>query len=203
MATLILDPRLEDRLKEQRRAWGADRYDEVWEGTYMMAPMPNTEHQQIVTRLVSVLQEVVAGPGRGQVFAGVNLAGFREDWENDYRVPDVAVFLHAGAAEDRDSHWRGAADFLVEITSPGDRTREKLAFYGRIGVKELLLIERQPWSLELYRGRENRLHPVAHGAAGGQVLASQSVPLGFQLVAGEARPEIQVTHPEAGRAWMV
>ena len=38
MATIVLDESLGKRLQAERVASGADRYDEVWEGTYMMAP---------------------------------------------------------------------------------------------------------------------------------------------------------------------
>ena len=47
MVALITDPNLEDRLVAQRRADGTDKYDEVWEGMYVMAPMANNEHQDL------------------------------------------------------------------------------------------------------------------------------------------------------------
>ncbi len=50
MTMMINDASIERQLIASREATGADRYDEIWEGTYMMAPMPNTEHQQIVSR---------------------------------------------------------------------------------------------------------------------------------------------------------
>ena len=56
MAILVTDPDLEQRLRVQRAAMGADRYDEVWDGTYMMAPMPNDEHQNVVPRLSAIFQ---------------------------------------------------------------------------------------------------------------------------------------------------
>ncbi len=55
MATLITDSELEKQLRAAREAMGADRYDEVWEGVYMMAPMPNDEHQDLVALLTSIL----------------------------------------------------------------------------------------------------------------------------------------------------
>ena len=39
MATMIRDVELEQRLQAERAACGADRYDEIWEGVYVMAPM--------------------------------------------------------------------------------------------------------------------------------------------------------------------
>ncbi len=59
MTTLITDRDLEQRLQAERRALGADRYDEVWEGTYMMAPRPNDEHQQLVNRFAAIFQDVI------------------------------------------------------------------------------------------------------------------------------------------------
>ncbi len=204
MAVLVTDPRLEEQLIEQRRASGADHHDEVWEGIYMMTPLPNSEHQGIVARLVSILAEVVAWPGLGDVFPGVNLAGVAEDWQHDYRVPDVAVFLNDGPGENCDTHWRSGADFLVEITSPGDRTAEKLPFYGRLGVRELLVVEREPWRLAMYRGREGRMEPAGESVSDrSETLLSEVVPLQFRLVPADPRPQIEVTHRATGRVWLV
>jgi Uma2 family endonuclease len=204
MAVLVTDPRLEEQLIEERRASGADHHDEVWEGIYMMAPLPNTEHQEIVTRLASIFVEVIDGSGLGRAFAGVNMAGQSENWEQDYRVPDLAIFLHGGPGKDCDSHWRGGADLLVEITSPGDQTKEKIPFYGRIGVKELLVVDRQAWKLDLYAGSQSVLEVAGESSVeNSAVLTSGVVPLQFQLVAGEPRPQIEVTHPATGRRWRV
>lgn len=98
----------------------------------------------------------------------------------------------------------GAADFLVEIISPGERTREKIPFYGSIGVVELLVIDREPWMLELYRQQNGKLSKVGQSTpAAPDVLVSQTVGLTFQLLPGETRPQIQVTHPATGRQWVI
>ena len=94
------------------------------------------------------------------MFPGVNLSDRDKGWKTNYREPDVAVFLRGGRAIDRGTHWQGAADFLVEIISPGERTREKIPFYSSIGVVELLVIDRDPWSLELYRHENGQLTKV-------------------------------------------
>jgi Uma2 family endonuclease len=204
MAMLVTDPFLEERLKLQRREWGADRYDEVWEGVYVMSPIPNVEHQQIVMRISAILQEIIGWPGLGDVLPGVNLTGREDDWEFDYRVPDVGVVLKGGQVEDRDTHWRGAADLLVEITSPHDRTRQKIPFYGRLGVRELLVVDRSIWTLELYRWRDGELRPAGQSSLESpNVLQSEVVPLRFHVVSGTARPNIEVTHTGSGRSWLV
>jgi Uma2 family endonuclease len=204
VATLITDPHIELPLQEQRRAWGTDHHDEVWEGVYVMAPMADNDHQDLLMELAVVLREAVAVPGLGTVLPGANLAGFGDAWEHDYRVPDIVVLLKQGAAEDCGTHWRGAADFVVEITSPGDRSREKLPFYSRLGVLEVLIIDRRPWKLELFRRIQGRLELVAQGTPDGkQTLDSNVVPLSFRLVAAEPRPKLEVTHRESTRRRLV
>ncbi len=92
----------------------------------------------------------------------MNLAGIATgEWTKNYRCPDVAVFLRDTQAENCDTHWRGPADFLIEITSPGDRTHEKIPFYNEIGVHELLIVNRETWTLELYQRQNDQLQKTA------------------------------------------
>ena len=74
MAVLVLDEWACETLLAQRRAMGGDRYDEVWEGTYVMNPMASVEHQRLVMGLPSALDIVVRGEGRGVVLPGANVA---------------------------------------------------------------------------------------------------------------------------------
>jgi Uma2 family endonuclease len=204
MAVLITDPSLEERFIEERKICGSDRWDEVWEGVYVVTPLPNNEHQRIVSRLVGILVEVITSSGLGEVFAGVNLSDVDGDWEHDFRGPDVAVFLKTGKAVDCGTHWRGAADFLIEIISPGDRTREKIPFYDRIGVVEVLVIDREPWSLELYQRRDGRLQMVAQSTLeNSDILTSSSLPMSFQLIAGGARQQIAVSQVATNQRWII
>jgi Uma2 family endonuclease len=204
MATLILDSHVEERLLEQRRAWGADKFDEVWEGVYIMAPLPTNEHQDLSCDFCAILQDLLGWRKLARVFPGVNLAARTGEWTADYRCPDVAVFLRDTQAENCDTHWRGAADFLVEITSPGDRTHEKIAFYDRIGVHELLIVNREDWALEFYQRQDDRLQKTAASRLPeGQMITAKKVPLSFRLLPGEKRPAIEVTHSEGDRKWVL
>jgi len=68
----------------------------------------------------------------------------------------------------------------------------------------LLIIDRQPWALELNRRCEGRLALVGRSSLpGSEVLLSEVVPLSFQLVAGADRPQIEVVQPESARHWRV
>ncbi len=201
---MVLDPYVEQQILAERQVCDGKQYDEVWEGLYVMTPLPNNEHQELVSEFTQVLVETVKRAGLGRVFPGVNLSDREEGWKENFREPDVAVFLGDTKAISYGTHWRGAADFLVEIISPGERTREKIPFYGSIGVVELLVIDREPWMLELYRQQNGKLSKVGQSTpAAPDVLVSQTVGLTFQLLPGETRPQIQVTHPATGRQWVI
>ena len=204
MAVIVLDPYVEEQVLAKRVGSDGDQYDEVWEGVYVVTPLPSNQHQQLVHKLSMILSQVLEPNGLGFVFPGINLSDRDKGWEQNFREPDVAVFLHDGKAVDCGTHWQGAADFLVEIINPGERTREKIPFYSSLGVVELLIIDREPWTLELYRHQDGQLTKVGQSTlAAPEVLASQAVALTFQLLPGETRPQIQVTHPASGRNWVI
>ena len=153
MTLLVTDPDLRRRLLAERRASGADRYDEVWEGVYVMSPLAGDDHQRVVMRLASILDQIVGESGLGEVRPGVNVSDRIKGWKQNYRCPDVAVRLEGGRARILKNHWFGGPDFAVEIISPRDRSRKKFGFYADVKVHELLLVARRPWCLELYRRR--------------------------------------------------
>ncbi|MEO8271082.1 MAG: Uma2 family endonuclease, partial [Aureliella sp.] len=149
MPAMILDPQLERELLAQRALTGADRYDEVWEGLTMMSPMANNQHQWLATKLAHIFETQLADDG-ANIFAGCNVSDRIEGWQDNFRCPDVAVFLAECSAKDCGTHWYGGPNLAVEITSSGDRTREKIEFYERVGIAEFLIIDRHPWQLELF-----------------------------------------------------
>jgi Uma2 family endonuclease len=151
MDTLIPDPQQSERLLAERHARGMDRFDEVWEGVYLITPAPNDEHQDVEAGFNEVLRTIVDRAGLGKTRPAINLAADPDNWQRDYRVPGLAVFLNNSAAVCHGAFWSGPPDFVVEIISPFDKTREKLDFYSRLGTRELLIVDRQPWRLELYR----------------------------------------------------
>jgi Uma2 family endonuclease len=204
MATLIHDPVLEKDILAQRRAWGADRYDEVWEGVYVVSPMPNDNHQRMATRVAAVFQFALGWESGAEVRAGVNVSDRRKGWKKNYRVPDVAVFLAGTQAENLETHWLGGPDFGVEITSPGDQTREKVPFYEKVGTGELLIIDRDPWALELDRHAGEKLVLVGKTTLDDlHVLKSELLGLLFELVPAKPRPQIRIQLLKTGEEWLV
>ena len=150
-----------------------------------MAPMANIEHQDCVGGLAFVLSEVVRSAMLGMVLPGTNVSDRREDWKKNFRCPDVAVFLKDTKAINCDTHWFGGPDFAVEVASPGERVKRKLAFYAKVGTRELLIVDRYPWKLSLYRLEEGELQLAGTSSVElGEWLPSHVVPLSFRLIDG-------------------
>ena len=203
MATLILDRDLAEQVRQQRAETGADRWDEVWEGTYVMAPMPNVEHQQIIGFLTGVLCNVVLLKKEGNVLPGTNVSDRQYEWVQNYRCPDVAVYLNSNLAVQHENHWFGGPDLAVEIVSPDDRSYEKLPFYESIGTREVLLIDRYPWKLELFRLDIDRLVSVGVSQPDtGHALQSAVLPLTFRLLPASGRPQLEICLVGDSSKWL-
>ena len=203
MKLIIDDPHQVKRIIRRRRLMGGDRYDEVWDGVYVMAPLADNVHQEISGDLTAALKQAAGIPG-GRFFPGVNVSDRPDDWKKNFRCPDVAVYLPGNPAEDRESHWLGGPDFAAEIISPYDRSRKKFEFYAQVGVRELLLVSRKPWRLELYRqdaGAWTKVgvsDPTASASLHSVVLDTD-----LRLIQGSLRPQIEVTRPSDGQTWLV
>ncbi|HMF18554.1 MAG TPA: Uma2 family endonuclease [Gemmataceae bacterium] len=200
---IILDEDYVQRMIRERQKLGIDRYDEVWDGVYVMPPLANNPHQETVGFLTPIYHEV-APPG-SRVFPGANVSDRREDWEKNFRCPDVVVVLPDSLAVDCGTHWLGGPDFLTEIKSPVDDTEEKIPFYSQVKVRELLIIERDSRALRLLRHDGRELVDVPPTPFKGKPwFVSEVLPLAFrQLVhQGQARMEIRRTDKGSGK-WIV
>jgi Uma2 family endonuclease len=201
MAILVLDPIFEERIKDLR---GDNNRDEVWDGVLVMSPIANSEHQDFSAELVYIFRSVLGSRRAGKIFGGINLSDRDEGWTRNYRIPDVAVYLSGNPARDLDTHWIGGPDLAVEILSPQDRARDKLPFYASVGVRELLIIDRDPWALELYRLAGGSLDLVGRVTPEStESIRLEVLPLTIGLVPGEGRPEIEIAHQSDGRAWTI
>ncbi len=183
MTMYVVDPYLERRIKTERKSSGTDRLDEVWDGVYFMPPLPNNEHQFFQIQMALALQSALGSLDQGTVYPGVNVSDREKGWQKNYRCPDVAVILPGCKAKNCGTHWFGGPDFAVEILSPKDRSREKLPFYSSVSVRELLLMDRQPWSLELFRLQGQELISRGRSTIGRPIaLISSIMPVSFRLV---------------------
>ncbi len=203
MNAVIADPDLQRSLIRRRRRREEDRYDEVWEGVYVMNAQPTNVHQSLVSRLSFVFESVIGQLGLGMVLPGTNVSDRAESWKKNYRCPDVAVYLNESKAINWETHWQGGPDLAVEIASPHDRTWEKIEFYASVGTRELLIIDRDPWALEFYRLTDSNLALVAKLTVDSpDSFQTESVPLRWRLLSGPHRPLLEATVPDGSNRWL-
>ena len=201
MPTIELpDIQTRDSLIADRRRRGLDTHDEVWDGSYVVMPNPDMDHQRLATRLSGVFPTLVDDAGLGETFAGANVTSDPRDWTQNYRVPDVLVFLRDNPAARGGIFAGGGPDLCVEIVSPRDRSREKLDFYASVGTREVVVLDRDPWQVEVYRldGEELVIDGVCK--PGDPPVATSAVPLSWQLVPDEPRPSLALT-ADGERVW--
>jgi Uma2 family endonuclease len=154
MPTLVFDPQPAalEALIEQRRQWGADRRDEVWEGVLHMVPPASVEHE----RVLSVLKRVLGPHADAAGLVLVGSIGIGAD-EHNYRVPDLAL-LRPGYAP----QWNATAALVAEVISPRDKSREKLPYYAAHRVDEVLLIEPTARTVEWFARADDGYRSIAH-----------------------------------------
>ncbi len=135
----------------RRRKLGLDHWDEMWEGVLHMAPAPAFEHQRIQTLLAGFLVPLFTTKGRGTIVVGVNVFNDASPSE-DYRIPDFSYIApgHESLVRSDGIHGEGL-DAVIEIRSPGDETYDKLPFFARIGVREVVVVDRDSKRPEVFR----------------------------------------------------
>jgi Uma2 family endonuclease len=166
--------------------------------------MPNLSHQDLSGDFCDILSLVIKAEKKGRVHAGANVSDRRTGWEDSYRVPDILVVLRNSGAIDCGTHWFGGPDFLLEIESPGDDSELKIPFYGKIGVRELLIVHRETRALRLYRQDGTDFVAVIPSLLRGQRwLLSEVMPLAFRrkIVRGKARTEVR--RRDGKRGWWI
>jgi Uma2 family endonuclease len=145
----------------ERQRLGLDIRDEVWDGEYHMVPMPKDEHQRLGIELVVLLYPLVRAAGLQMRYES-NLFPPSDSGRNDYRVPDLVVF---GSERRQERGVVGAASLVVEIRSPGDESFEKLPFFERLGVGEVLIIDRDSKAVRRWvNGPEGLVESAGDGA---------------------------------------
>ena len=126
---------------ERRRALDQDRFDEVWEGSYHVAPAAHPSHGYVDAQIASILASHVGAAGL--VHAGpVNVGS-----PADYRVPDRV--LTRGRAS---TTFVPTVALVVEILSPGDESWAKLDFYFAHDVEEVWIIDPRHQEVQLLIG---------------------------------------------------
>ncbi len=180
---VLLDPYAAERLKEERRKSGADRWDEVWEGDLHMSPPPEGEHSRVELELAAFVIPLIKERDLGRILRlGVRKPG---SGEKNYRIPEF-VFVSKARLHLVEGCWlNGGPDVAFEIRSPGDETYDKLDFYGEVGTGELVIVDRDTKRVELLRLVGARLLPVSPAADG--AVYCQALGVGFRRLEREGR----------------
>jgi Uma2 family endonuclease len=155
MPTLVLDPpppELQELLERRRRS-GIDRLDEVWDGVLHVIPAPNHAHARIAQQLAELLGPLARAAGLEATMHEFNLG----DSKRDFRVPDGG--LHRPDAAEL---WHPTAALIVEIVSPGDEAWDKLPFYAKHHVDEVLIVDPEKRAVDWLALAGGEYRPVEH-----------------------------------------
>ena len=142
MKTVVLGPRPEEleALIRRRQALGLDTFDEVWEGTYHVAPAAHPAHSYVAHALGVILDRFAKAAGL------VPTGPFNLGEPDDFRVPDQGY--HRTLPE---GVWVPTAALVVEVVSPDDETYDKFGFYAGHGVEEIIVADPQEQSVRCFR----------------------------------------------------
>ena len=167
-----------DELIAERRRLGLDGRDEVWDGVYHVVPPASGEHQRIEARLLRTLGPLADAAGL-ELQPETGLFDRERPLERDYRVPDLIAFqeelrIPAGVS--------GPAELVIEIRSPGDDSLLKIPYYSRLGVGELVVVERDTKQVRRWVAGEAGLVEVEPGDGGWHAL--RALPVRLRGVAG-------------------
>jgi Uma2 family endonuclease len=130
-----------------RERTGADRFDEMWEGVLHMTPSPSFQHQLHASRILNFFVEVWCPRTGGGAVMQINVST-PERWDQDYRIPDVAVMRPDRLPQGEAMFVR--PNVVFEVRSPGDETYEKLPFYAAVGVEVVVVIERDTKAIQVF-----------------------------------------------------
>lgn len=180
-----------ESLLAERHRLGLDARDEVWEGVLHMVPPPSNEHQRVVGKLYRLFETYFERHSLGAVRLGIGVRDLKGTEEN-YRVPEWFALRKGreGLLAPESSFLDAGPDVVVEVCSPGDETSEKTPFYDRLGVGEVLVIDRDTKRVEILRRIGGSLRPALPGPEGW--LYSEGLRASFRAGEKEGRAVVLV-----------
>jgi Uma2 family endonuclease len=139
-----------------------NRY-ELIEGELYVSCAPGLTHQIVSDNIVHLIRSYLDRKPIGVIVSTIGL--ILSDY--DVVIPDIVFFRH----EDYDrlvlnERLHAAPDLVVEILSSGSENikRDRVAkykLYGKHGVKEYWLVDRDQQIVEVYRGKDGALELVS------------------------------------------
>jgi len=165
--------------------WDIDEMVELIKGkVFRQAAAPRRKHQEIVTRVLTSLYNLIRGSSCRAYTApfDVRLPTRSKKDEDIFTVvqPDICVVCDPGKLDH--AGCIGAPDLIVEILSPGNHKKElqnKYEIYEESGVKEYWIIHPEELMLLKYT-LENGKYNASKLFTTGEVVTSACVE-GFQL----------------------
>jgi len=181
MTMVLTDP--DPEWLEQRRQWGIDRWDEVWDGVLHVPPTPSTPHQDFEFELHSALRPIARALGL-RTFQQVSVIDPGKGLKN-YRTPDVVI-----AAPDDISKRaiEGHAELVVEVLSPNDESRKKFEFYAARKIPEYWIVDPETREIEVYVLRDDTYFGVLPNQDGS--ITAPRLGLELRVVDG---PKLRIT----------
>ena len=135
---------------------------------------------------------------------GANVSDDRNDWLHNYRIPDVLCLKNNSTAVDRDSHLLGGPEFVIEILSRGQNATDKNDFYASVGVRGLLVIERNPWRLTFHANAVagQPLRPAAtSGVDNSDWITLNILPVQIRVDVAAGELQMRCEDPVMARSW--
>jgi Uma2 family endonuclease len=169
----------------------------MWEGALHMPRAPTYEHRRTVDELMLFLAPLLKRRKAGALRAGINVFRHAAPRE-DYRIPDL-TFIAAGNERiiAEDGTRGGGPDAVIEVRSPSDETYEKLSFFAALGVREVVVVDRDTKKPEVYRLAGDRYLAVSADRDGR--VTSEVLGVRFRAVEGCPGLEIEDLQDPATR----
>jgi Uma2 family endonuclease len=170
---------------DERRRLGHDKKDELWEGVLHMVPPPSRTHVAVAFSLAKVLERIASR--RDLVAYPEPIGVYAPDVDPpSWRIPDASI---AARAQESDRGLEGAV-LAVEVLSPHDESYDKFAFYARVGVEEVWIIDPPTRAAEIFTIHNGSF--VAVSSCDG-VLVSPRFGLALETIATPHGPRLRIS----------
>jgi len=126
-----------------------DKRHEILDGEVYVVPAPNTKHQTVGLNLKLAICRPVKENGLGRVFDAPYDVVLSED---NVVQPDILFVRKERLAIIGSANLQGAPDLVIEILSPGTRSRDlevKRKIYARFGVQEYWIVDPDAETIEV------------------------------------------------------
>ncbi len=156
---------------------------ELIDGEHIMAPAPETKHQDTAGNLFALLRAFVRQNKLGRVFVAPVDVVFSE---YDVIEPDIVFVSRTHQQIVTKANLRGAPDLVVEILSPSTKEidrKTKFKLYEKYGVREYWIIDPDAETIEIYALRAAG-YALLQKFSRGDVVRSEVLP-GFACAVDE------------------